>query len=111
MSENRPLAYWLDKLTTDTFPILQRSRQQLLIMERDINRVTDDAIAAQVYHDPFLMTNLLRRVAKMPRRGLAGDVTTINRAVMMIGMQPFFLWAKNLPGLMRRMITARQNAE
>jgi HD-like signal output (HDOD) protein len=99
MSENRPLAYWLEKLTTDNFPILRRSREQLLIMERDINRVTDDDIAKQVYRDPFLMTNLLRRVAKMPRRGLAGEVTTINRAVMMVGMQPFFLWAKNLPVL------------
>ena len=99
MSENRPLAYWLEKLTTDTFPILRRSHEQLLILERDINNVTDDAIAKQVYHDPFLMTNLLRRVAKLPRRGLAGEVTTINRAVMMIGMQPFFLWAKNLPVL------------
>ncbi len=99
MSENRPLAYWLEKLTTDTFPILRRSREQLLILERDINNVTDDAIAKQVYHDPFLMTNLLRRVAKLPRRGLAGEVTTINRAVKMVGMQPFFLWAKNLPVL------------
>ena len=99
MSENRPLAFWLEKLTTDNFPILARSREQLLKMEKNINRVTDDAIAAQVYHDPFLMTNLLRRVALLPRRGLAGEVTTINRAIKMVGMQPFFLWAKNLPVL------------
>lgn len=99
MSDNRPLAFWLDKLSTETFPILRHSREQLLIMERNIDRITDDAIAKQVYHDPFLMTNLLRRVAKLPRRGLAGEVTTIDRAVMMLGMQPFFLWAKNLPVL------------
>ena len=99
MSNNRPLAFWLDKLSTETFPILRRSREQLLVMERDIDRITDDAIAKQVYHDPFLMTNLLRRVANLPRRGLAGEVTTIDHAVMMLGMQPFFLWAKNLPVL------------
>lgn len=95
----RPLAFWLEKLTQETFPILRHSRDVLVAMERDINRLTDDAIARQIYHDPFLMANLLRRVAKVPRRGLAGEVTTIDRAVMMLGMQPFFLWLKNLPVL------------
>lgn len=97
MNGNRPLAFWLEKLTPETFPILRHSREVLLAMERDIDTITDDAIARQIYHDPFLMTNLLRRVAKMPRRGLAGEVTTIDRAVMMLGMQPFFRWVKGLP--------------
>ncbi|MBI3188723.1 MAG: HDOD domain-containing protein [Gammaproteobacteria bacterium] len=99
MSNNRPLAFWLDKLSTETFPILRRSREQLLAMERNIDRITDDDIAKEIYHDPFLMANLLRRVARLPRRGLAGEVTTVDRAVMMLGMQPFFLWVKSLPVL------------
>jgi hypothetical protein len=99
MSNNKPLAFWLEKLSTETFPVLRRSRELLLVMERDIETISDDAIAKQVYHDPFLMVNLLRRVSRMPRRGLAGEVTTIDRAVMMLGMQPFFLWVKSLPVL------------
>lgn len=99
MSDNRPLAFWLEKLTPETFPVLRHSRDVLANMERDIDTITDDAIARQIYHDPFLMSNLLRRVAKLPRRGLAGEVTTIDHAVMMLGMQPFFRWVKGLPVL------------
>lgn len=99
MSKHRPLAFWLDSLTIDVFPVLAQSRNVLLAMEKDVDLVRDETITAQIYHDPFLIANLLRYVAGMPRRGLAGEVTTVERMVMMIGMRPFFSWLKQLPVL------------
>lgn len=101
--ENRPMLFWLEKMTTDVFPILRHSRDELSAMELDIDNITDGAIARQIYHDPLLMTNVLRKVANIPRRELAGEVTTIDRAVMMLGMQPFFRWVKTLPVLEERL--------
>lgn len=94
---SKPLEYWVEHLTMESLPIMRRSRQVLTELARDIDNITPDQIAAQVYHDPFLVTNLLRRVVKMPRRGLSGEVTTVDHAVMMLGMTPFFSWARTLP--------------
>jgi len=96
---SKPLDFWVQQLNIESLPILRRSRQVLTDLARDIDTITPDQIAAQVYHDPFLVSNLLRRVTKVPRRGLSGEVTTVDHAVMMLGMTPFFNWTKSLPVL------------
>lgn len=97
MSAQQPLDAWVAKLTPDDFPILRRSRDRLLGLEQRQDKLTDETLAREIVNDPFLIINLFRKVEAMPRRFLAGDITTIDRAVMMIGMGPFFNWVRSLP--------------
>lgn len=95
----KTLQDWLVEIGNKPIPVLRRSIDEMARLSRQGDRVNNDAIASLVYHDPLLSCAILRHINSLPRRGLANEVTTVDHAVMMMGVAPFFEWVKRLPVL------------
>ncbi len=93
---------WIDAMLVHPLPILRKSREEMARLSRQGARVKNDEIAAMAYHDPLLTCAVLQRVNRTPRRGLSSEVTTVDHAVMMMGVMPFFEWVRTLPVLEER---------
>ncbi len=93
----KDLNQWVKALLDRPLPILRKSREEMAKLARQELKVNNDAIAALAYHDPLLTCAILQRVNRTPRRGLASEVTTVDHAVMMLGVAPFFDWVQTLP--------------
>ncbi|WP_018152054.1 HDOD domain-containing protein [Leeia oryzae] len=52
--------------------------------------MTTARLASIIRHDPFLTAQLLGYVNSAPRGNFASDVTTIEHALMLVGIEPFF---------------------
>ncbi|MCE5180422.1 MAG: HDOD domain-containing protein [Betaproteobacteria bacterium] len=111
----KALGDWLYELKDWDTPVLRRTIVELGKLAIKAERVTPGQIAAVVLHDPLMTLKLLRFVNGASRSRLSHEVMTVETAIMMLGVGPFFyrhanlksveehLSSKNgaLPGLMR----------
>lgn len=78
-------------------PVLRHTLQQLDQMRERAETVNARTLAAIVLRDPLLTLRVLNYIEKHRNRRQLTDITTIERALMMIGMEPFFRDFENLP--------------
>ncbi|MDW5417114.1 HDOD domain-containing protein [Iodobacter sp. CM08] len=79
------LAYWARR----GLPILQSSKEQLLVALRRADRLHPSDLADIVLKDPLLTAQALRYINQRQKNSLSADITTINGIVMLMGVAPF----------------------
>lgn len=80
-------------------PVLRRTVQQLAVLQEDEDRIGGKQLAAVVLSDPLMTLKLLSYLEQHRRAAQNHDITTIDRAVMMIGISPFFRIFADMPTL------------
>ncbi|CAB1368826.1 HDOD domain-containing protein [Denitratisoma oestradiolicum] len=78
-------------------PVLRHSLQQLDQIRERANTANTRTLAAIILRDPLLTLRVLNYIEQHRARRQLTDITTIERALMMIGMEPFFRDFRNLP--------------
>lgn len=91
------LEAWVDYLSRAELPVLKRTARELARLREDEERVSGRQLAAVVLHDPLMTLRLLAHIEATRRASQNADITTIDRAVMMMGITPFFARFENLP--------------
>ena len=119
------LATWVDYFTRVDVPVLRRTARDLAALRDKEDTVGGRQIAQTVLQDPLLTLKVLALIEKQRRASQNHDITTIERAIMMIGVTPFFAHFETLPtiedhlarhpqallGVMKVIVRARRTAK
>lgn len=91
------LAAWVDYFAQADIPVLRHTVQQLAELRENAFRSNARLISSVILHDPLMTLRVLGYIEKKRSKTRQTDITTIERALMMIGMEPFFNDFKDLP--------------
>ncbi len=91
------LAAWLAYFREATLPVLRHTVQELERMREDAENVNGRALSATILRDPMMTLRVLGYIESNRRARQTTDITTIERAIMMIGTAPFFRDFQDLP--------------
>ena len=91
------LAAWTTYFANVKIPVLRHTVQDLNRMREDLDKVNSRALAAVVMRDPLMTLRVLAYIEANRRKRQTTDITTIERAIMMIGIEPFFRDFDELP--------------
>lgn len=78
-------------------PVLRHTVQQLEQMRADAERVNGRVLSSVILQDPMMTLRVLAYIESHRRKSQNADITTIERALMMIGIDPFFREFEYLP--------------
>jgi HD-like signal output (HDOD) protein len=78
-------------------PVLRRTVRALAELRLEEDRVSGRRIASVVLQDPLMTLRVLVHIEANRRSAQNHDITTIERAIMMIGITPFFEKFSDLP--------------
>lgn len=81
---------WVNYLSQAEIPVLRRTVQQLAALREHEDEVNSRALAAVVQQDPLMALKVFTHIEAHRRRSQTTDITTLDRAIMMIGVTPFF---------------------
>ncbi|WP_410498402.1 HDOD domain-containing protein [Chitinibacter sp. S2-10] len=70
-------------------PILQSSRNLIIAMLKRMNRIKPSEIADVVLQDPLFTAQVLRIVNHRARTPLAADISAVESAILLLGVEPF----------------------
>ena len=76
--------------SSQELPVLRRTRRELEALRASADTVNGKRIAAVVLGDPLMTMRLLTHLEQHRSRSQNHDITTIDRAIMMMGVIPFF---------------------
>jgi HD-like signal output (HDOD) protein len=88
---------WVAYLSEANLPVLRHTRAELDALRGNAERVNARLLANAVMRDPLLTLRVLAYIEERRRKSQNADITTIERALMMIGIEPFFRDFENLP--------------
>lgn len=88
---------WIRFLDVVEIPVLQRTVEELERLREDEDRVGVRDIARVLLHDPLFTLRVLRYLEAHRRATRTADITTLEHALMMLGITPFFTHFANLP--------------
>lgn len=88
---------WVSYFSQENLPILRRTARQLAAARENIDDINGRDIAAIVLQDPLLTVRVLAYIQPMANQRLRNDITTIDQAIVMQGVEPFFRRFENLP--------------
>lgn len=78
-------------------PVLRHTVQELDRLREHAEKVNGRIIAGVILHDPLMTLRVLNYIEEHRRKRQTTDITTIERALMMIGIEPFFRDFQDLP--------------
>jgi HD-like signal output (HDOD) protein len=81
---------WVQQLKGVDLPVLRRTAREFDRLSLRADRVTASEIAAVALHDPLMTLKILRLANGLSRGRFRHEITTIEHAVMMVGISPFF---------------------
>jgi HD-like signal output (HDOD) protein len=84
------LAAWVNYLRQADIPVLRNTARELAHMRENEDNVNGRKVASVILHDPLMTLRMLAYMEAHRRQRQISDITTIDRAVMMIGVTPFF---------------------
>lgn len=87
------IAYFGDR----DIPVLRRSMRSLAELRENEDAVTGRILASDVLQDPMLALRVLTYLEAHRNRRQNHDITTVDRAIMMMGITPFFNRFGDLP--------------
>ena len=90
---------WVAYMGDKPLPVLARTVRELAVLREKENSVSARSIAQVVLHDPLMTLRVLAFIESRNRHSQHHDITTIERALMMIGITPFFNHFDGLPTL------------
>ncbi|MBZ0126595.1 MAG: HDOD domain-containing protein [Rhodocyclaceae bacterium] len=91
------LESWVSYLSQADIPVLKRTARELARLRENEENISGRQLAGVILHDPLMTLRVLAYIEASRRRSQTTDITTIDRAVMMIGVTPFFAKFENLP--------------
>lgn len=80
-----------------TLPVLRHTARALEALRQEQDKVSGKQLTAVVLSDPLLTLKLLSHLETHRRKSQNHDITTIDRAIMMMGVTPFFRTFADLP--------------
>jgi HD-like signal output (HDOD) protein len=84
------LEEWVTHLAQFDVPVLRKSVRELARLRGEEDSVGGRNLAAAVLQDPLFTAKVLGYMQSHRRGSQTTDITTIDRAVMMLGISPFF---------------------
>jgi HD-like signal output (HDOD) protein len=90
---------WVAYMGDKPLPVLARTTRELAVLREAENTVSARAIAQVILHDPLMTLRVLAFIESRHRHSQHHDITTIERALMMIGITPFFNHFDAMPTL------------
>ena len=97
------LESWVKYLSQADIPVLKRTSRELARLHENEENVSGRQLAGTILQDPLMTLRVLAYIEASRRSSQTADITTIDRAVMMIGITPFFARFDNLPLLEDRL--------
>lgn len=91
------LAAWIDFFGQADIPVLRHTEQQLAELRDNATKSNARVISSVILHDPMMTLRVLAYIESKRNKSRNSEITTIERALMMIGMEPFFRDFQNLP--------------
>lgn len=88
---------WIAFFARTDLPILRHSINELERLSETADNTNARVLAGVILHDPLLTLRVLAYIEEHRRKRQTTDITTIDRALMMIGITPFFRDFQNLP--------------
>ena len=95
----RNTATWVYLLSTAEIPVLQRTIEELAHLREDEDRLTARDISRVLLHDPLFTLRVLLYLQERRRPTQVTDITTVEHALMMLGVTPFFEHFAKLPSV------------
>lgn len=90
---------WVRALNAAEIPVLRRTVEELARLREHEERVVARDIARVLLHDPMFTLLVLRYLQAHRRAAQITDITTIEHALMMLGITPFFEHFGDLPAV------------
>lgn len=87
---------YVDFFSRQTLPVLRHTVREFDAMRKDIDSVSSKHIANVVLSDPLMTMKLLSYLETHRKRSQNHDITTIDRAIIMMGISPFFATFREL---------------
>ncbi|BAN34066.1 hypothetical protein SCD_n00217 [Sulfuricella denitrificans skB26] len=81
---------WVSYLDQVQLPVLRRTVTELARLQEKEDDLNGRELTAVILHDPIMTVKVLRYLESHRGRSQVTDITTIDRAIMMIGTTPFF---------------------
>lgn len=94
---------WVKYLGQADLPVLRQTRKALADLSADQDNIAERELVATVLHDPLMTLKVLAYIEAHRRRSQTADITTIGRALMMLGISPFFRAFADLPEVEERL--------
>lgn len=91
------LGGWVEFYRQADLPVLRHTASEIERLREDADNVNGRVLSATILHDPLMTLRVLAFIEKHRRERQKTDITTIERALMMIGIGPFFNTFKDLP--------------
>lgn len=88
---------WLAYFNKASLPVLRHTMQELERLRANAENVNGRVLSATILRDPMMTLRVLAYIESKRGARQTTDITTIERAVMMIGIIPFFRDFQNLP--------------
>jgi HD-like signal output (HDOD) protein len=92
-------AGWLRALRTVEIPVLRRTVEELARLRENEDRLVARDISRVLLHDPMFTLRVLRFLATQRKSGRSAEITTVEHALMMLGVSPFFEHFGDLPAV------------
>lgn len=81
---------WVAYLSEHEIPVLRHTARQLEGLAQDLDRINGRDVSAVALHDPLMTVRVLAYIQPYRGKRLQGEITTVEQAVMMLGIEPFF---------------------
>ena len=100
MMIERPLTEldsWLGYFSNAELPVLRHTMQELEKLRANAENTDGRILSTVILQDPLMTLRVLALLEQHRHKSQNADITTIGRALMMIGVNPFFSAFENLP--------------
>lgn len=91
------IAPWLEYFQAIELPVLRHTQHQLAELHDSAERINTRKLAAVIENDPLMTLRVFQYMARHRGARQAVDLTTVERALLMIGTQRFFADFRELP--------------
>ncbi|HVY08446.1 MAG TPA: HDOD domain-containing protein [Burkholderiales bacterium] len=94
-----PIERWIEVISAAQLPVLGQTLRQISKMRADEENVRPRDISQLVLHDPLMALRVLRFLKTRQSARNLTEITTVEHAIMMLGVSPFFRTFANLRSL------------
>lgn len=88
---------WVAHFSQAQLPVLRHTVTELEKLRANAEFANGRVLSAVILQDPLMTVRVLAYIEKHRRKSQTADITTIERALMMIGIEPFFRDFRDLP--------------
>lgn len=88
---------WVSYLSGADLPVLRHTVAELNALRENAEHVNARTLAGVILKDPMMTMRVLRYIESHRRKRQHTDITTIERAIMMMGVEPFFAEFDQMP--------------